>query len=130
MIEYIGLPYKKFSRGPDSFDCLGLVMDIYSKYQGIELFDYAYSDTHQFKENASIFTHEEASNQWIKVDRPIKHDLVVFNIAGYPVHVGVMVDDKRFIHAHESCDIAIEPVTAVKWRSRINGYYRHKGTIV
>jgi cell wall-associated NlpC family hydrolase len=129
MIEYIGKSYKAFSRGPDSFDCCGLVMDIYSKTLGITLTDHAYSNTHEFRDNAIIYNQEESAKVWDKIQSPKLHDLVVFNIGGYPVHVGVMIDSKRFIHAHESCGIAIESVESVKWRNRINGYYRHRDSV-
>ena len=35
--EYIGKPWERMARGPDTFDCWGLVYDIYKNKHGIEL---------------------------------------------------------------------------------------------
>lgn len=104
-------------------------MSIYREQYGIELHDHAYESTHGFKDNALIYAEEAVSSKWQPTESPKEYDLVVFNIGGYPVHVGIMVDNKRFIHAHESCDVAIESVESIKWRSRVNGYYRHADAV-
>jgi cell wall-associated NlpC family hydrolase len=129
MDKYIGKEYEAFARGPDKFDCLGLVIDIYKEVHSIDIFDHAYNNTHAFKENSEFYSIEEKTGKWDEIISPAKYDLVVFDIGGYPVHVGVMIDSKRFIHAHESCNIAVESIESVKWRTRINGFYRHRDAV-
>lgn len=128
MNKYVGKLYVPFGRGPDAFDCWGLVMQIY-KDQGIELNDYAYVSPEDIEKNEAIFNAEGATGDWHHSKYPDSGDLVVFNIAGYPVHVGIMINNRQFIHAHKSCGVAVESVNSIRWRNRLHGYYRHNDSV-
>ena len=53
-------------------------------------------------------------------------DVIVLKIASYPVHMGVMIDERLFIHAERGLDVSVGDTKNYRWRNRIDGYYRHK----
>lgn len=62
---------------------------------------------------------------WDRVDNPRMLDIVVFNLAGKPSHVGVCIGRGRFIHVEEGGRSRIEMLSSSLWSSRIEGYYRY-----
>jgi len=128
VIDYIGIPYVDFGRDANGFDCWGLVMQIY-KDKGITLKDYAYESPEDVKNNESIYKDQYLIGDWRKESEPSEGDIIVFNIAGYPSHVGVIIDKYRFIHAHKSCGVAIEKINSVRWRNRVHGFYSHRDSV-
>lgn len=125
MINYLGLEYEDFGRGPDKYDCLGLLIQIY-KDHGIDIPDYAYKSPKDITHNQFIFDSQWETGDWEKVDNPKIGDVVMFKVAGHVVHIGIMVDQNSFIHAHESCGVAIDDINSIRWKNRLYGFYRHK----
>lgn len=74
-----------------------------------------------------VDTPEEAQ-YWVKVERPISNDVVVFNRAGRPSHVGVCVDSLSFLHVEENSKSCIERLSSPLWSRRIEGFYRYVGS--
>lgn len=68
----------------------------------------------------------EDALDWTRVERPQALDVVVFYREGRPGHVGVCVDDWRFIHVEEHSRSRIESLLSPLWSGRIEGVYRHK----
>lgn len=64
---------------------------------------------------------------WARVDRAEPCDVVVFNRAGRPAHVGVCIGRGRFIHVERGGRSCIESLTCLEWGSRIEGIYRCTG---
>ncbi|WP_337052494.1 NlpC/P60 family protein [Pseudoxanthomonas sp. USHLN014] len=61
---------------------------------------------------------------WERVERPGEGDVVVFNIAGRPGHVGVCDGRGGFLHCEEGRTSVIDRLSSPLWGSRIEGYYR------
>lgn len=83
----IGKPYVWGAAGPNSFDCSGLVMYVYSKF-GISL---PHSSQSQF-----------GMGQAVSKDNLKAGDLVFFNTYTSIGHVGIYVGNGNFIHAPNS----------------------------
>ena len=137
--KWIGIPFADHGRGPDAFDCYGLVHAIYREQFGIALPDYAdaYIDAH---DHASVADAVQAGlrDGWTEIDRvhetPRCGDLLVIKIAARPWHCGLMVTPERFLHCptqpdrrtgNEMGTSCIERLDALIWRRRIEGIYRH-----
>ena len=137
--KWIGIPFADHGRGPDAFDCYGLVHAIYREQFGITLPDYAdaYSDA---RDHASVAAAVQAGLQagWATIDRvhetPRCGDLLVINVATRPWHCGLMVTPERFLHCptqqardsgREIGSSCVERLDNAMFRNRIEGIYRH-----
>lgn len=129
--DYIGLPFKGGGRTKEGLDCWGLTRLYYKQELDIELpsfvQDYHIDDNIRIQE--LIAQYREG---WEKVEVPSVGDIVVFNILGETVHLGVMLDSTQFLHIRENSDSVVENINSTKWNRRVEGYYRYspKGNIV
>lgn len=95
--DLVGLQYENHARGPDKFDCLGLVVEIY-KRMGITIFDPIYSDDRDEQTNLL----DENSKKWMPTEiKPGACLLFRRSLDNKAAHVGVSIDADRFIHATE-----------------------------
>lgn len=119
-VDLIGVPFKVRGRGPDSFDCYGLVMEM-SRRDGIVIPDFgAHSD-----QGVVAALVGEALPQWeeTKCDRGA---VALFRIGRYVSHVGYMLDRYQMIHSWErSGGVLVEPIA--NWKLRLVGFYKYVG---
>ncbi|OBU50164.1 NlpC/P60 family protein [Stenotrophomonas maltophilia] len=64
---------------------------------------------------------------WQRVPVPQRLDVVVFNSAGRPWHVGVCLGTGDFLHVEEGRTSRIERLGSPMWEARIGGFYRYVG---
>ena len=126
--SYIGLHFKQHGRTlKDGFDCWGLVRHVHRAQYGINLPSYAeyYKTTSSEAEISPLITIE--SEAWIKIeDAFVKEgDVVVLRMRGFPLHVGIVVGDNKFLHISKDINSTIEDYTISRWRNRIVGFYRY-----
>lgn len=123
---WIGLPFRDKGRGPDAYDCWGLVRAVLAAQFGIDLPDYAgaYTNAH---DHASVAAAVDAglTDGWTTVDDPRAGDLLVIKIADRPWHCGLMVTPDRFLHVPDKGTSCHERLDNVIWTRRIEGIYRH-----
>ena len=122
--KYVGKPYHHGGRGPDSYDCWGLIMAIY-KDLGYEIWSIEgpYDESYQW-EGRSAFI-ENYYRQWDKVTLPMPLCGVLFkNKAGLAIHGGVMIDSNRFIHASHKASVIISRLSDKGWKGRVEGFYK------
>jgi cell wall-associated NlpC family hydrolase len=124
--KWVGLPFRDKGRGPDAFDCWGLVRAVLIEQFGVTLPDYAdaYTDAH---DHASVAAAVEAGlrDGWQIVPTPRCGDLVVIKIAGRPWHCALAVTPARFLHVPDKGTSCIERFDNVIWTRRLEGIYRH-----
>lgn len=125
--DFVGVPFADHGRG-QGVDCWGLARAALKACAGIELPDYGdgYADMADHDGIATSIRNGLAEG-WQRVDDPRAFDLVIFNIAGQPRHVGLMVGPSKFLHAPEDGTSRIERIDDRMWAKRIEGYYRHVG---
>jgi len=125
--KYIGIPYVDNGISMHGCDCWGLIMLIYQNEYNITLPDYStqYPDTQALSIISPIVEVEKESDIWYNVETPEEGDIIVFNIKGAPVHCGVYLSNKDFIHNFHGCNSCIESVKSTRWNKRVEGYYRH-----
>ena len=119
--DLIGKPFKDGGRGPDSFDCWGLAIEVFRRH-GIELPDFEIGCHESELINAEY--HKQVG-QWLKVTNPPVPSLVVirFNEAAFFNHVGSYIGNGRFIHITEKAGANIDRVDHPYWRTNIAGFY-------
>jgi cell wall-associated NlpC family hydrolase len=105
-LSQMGKPYRLGARGPDAFDCSGLVFYAYNRY-GIRLPQTA-----------------ETMNQagyGVDAGAVLPGDLVFF-LVNREYHVGMMINRRDFVHASKSKGVAIDSVETAYWRRNLSGF--------
>lgn len=126
--QFVGIPFADHGRAADGLDCWGLARAALKACAGIDLPDYGggYSDVGDHAGVAASIR-EGLAQGWVRVDAPRLYDLVIFNIAGQPRHVGLMLGPTKFLHAPEGQTSRIERVDDRMWARRVEGFYRYTG---
>lgn len=126
--DWVGLPYVDCGRGPDAFDCWGLVMAVQWAGRGVRLPSFLTYDRVIIDGDSSrAIANTKSLECWELV--PVKEahpfDVVVLNIGDNPNHVGVVIDSRLFLHSAREQASMIEPYTGRRWKNRVEGVYRY-----
>jgi cell wall-associated NlpC family hydrolase len=92
----MGVPFERGARGPDAYDCYGLVRELYRR-AGVELPDFESPGT--VEEIEQVISDE--ARRWRKVPIGTIGALHTFRIEGIGSHVGFCIERDRFVHAIE-----------------------------
>jgi peptidoglycan DL-endopeptidase CwlO len=101
-VNLLGKPYRNGAKGPDSFDCSGLVHFVYKKAE---------------------VTLPVSTDPLIKAGYEIPRenilpgDLVFFKVSG-DFHVGILVNRNQFIHSSKSKGVAVDELNGSYWRTK------------
>jgi cell wall-associated NlpC family hydrolase len=123
--DLIGTPFEENGRGPDTYDCWGLLMVMHRRNFGREIPDY--------KHPGSAAKIAEAMSRdmhlWRRVERGPGAS-ILFKVFGLGSHVGFQIDPYRFIHTWEkSGGVLIERLSFGDWDRRIIGFYEYAGPL-
>jgi cell wall-associated NlpC family hydrolase len=118
--ELIGTPFEYGGRGPDKYDCWGLVMHLYRSEKGIGIPDYiSPSDASRI---AALMIGD--LHLWEQIEEA-KGAVVLFRASEF-MHVGYCIGNGRFIHTWDkSGGVCIERLS--DWKRRILGFYKYVG---
>lgn len=121
--DLLGKKFAYHGRGPDEYDCLGLVIEVHRRH-GIIIDDIQSSDNLEIIHTA-IENHE---NVYETVKVPTLLTVGLFQLVPkYITHMGTFIDDYgNFIHIIENANVAIENINSVLWRNKIRGYIKWK----
>lgn len=130
--QYIGLPFQELGRGPDAFDCWGLVRWILLREADIEAPDYseAYQDVGD-RVAVPRAIKRGLERDFVSVERPELFDLIIIRTGGRSIpvaamHVGLVLDRSSFIHVPEGAQLStLDRYTERMWERRIEGFWRH-----
>jgi len=124
--DLIGVPFTPRGRGPDSYDCWGLAMEVYRR-RGIELPEFAYGEDLELTVLDGLITGNK--HLILELDKPEPWCLIGFSvIPRYEHHIGVSLPDgRRFIHVRRHQRVIISRRSDIVWKRRIRGYYRWIG---
>ena len=104
----IGKPYKIGAKGPDAFDCSGFVHYVYKRY------------------DINVpYTTEELVKTGFQISREnvLSGDLVVFTIKR-SYHIGIMMNEREFLHASTSKGVTIANLDLPYWRRSFSHFRR------
>jgi cell wall-associated NlpC family hydrolase len=120
VVDLIGKPYARGGRGPDTYDCAGLVVEILRR-RGISL---AIPETPESNADQLASMREILHARWTDVPRAVPGCLVYFK--GLPGHVGIMLSSYDFIHvAEDVAQVCIERLEGPIWPRRFAGFYAY-----
>jgi cell wall-associated NlpC family hydrolase len=125
--KYVGKPFAPDARGPDTYDCWGLVQAVHRDRLGIDLPSYGEISARDLMAVARQMDGDSAADPWRPVDQPREGDVAIMRgMHGRRiVHVGVMVDARHLLHVERDTHAAVVPVSHVSVAGRIAGYRRH-----
>lgn len=118
--DLLGLPFADGGRGPDTFDCWGLVVEVYKRY-GVQLPNYPIEN---YKASYVGDMIKKEFPKWKEVEQtyPIPSVVLIqMSYESWANHVGVYIGNGLFIHAYKASGVTIARVK--KWRASILGFY-------
>jgi cell wall-associated NlpC family hydrolase len=120
LVALVGTPFAYGGRGPDTFDCWGLLKHLHALV-GITLPDYR-TPADRAHQAALIGA---GLSLWEPCEKTPGASVAI-RILGLVSHCGMVLPGDRFVHAWEgSGGVTIEPLS--QWSRRIEGYYRYVG---
>lgn len=127
--KYVGIPYKLHGRDTDGLDCWGLVRLVYKDEKNIDLpsLSEEYYSSDNFKHNEEVISNN--NENWTLSEEYTTGDVVLFRINGAESHVGIVIDDNRFLHSKEGVGVTIEKLNSTQWRKRVAGFYKYNKTV-
>lgn len=118
--DLIGVPFEYGGRGPDRFDCYGLVMEC-ARREGVSLPDFGFAN-----DQALISAMMGATMpQWIETPKA-RGAIVLLRTGRWVSHVGFMLDDDRMIHTWDKSG-GVTTQRVEDWKQRIVGFYKYVG---
>ena len=123
--KYIGLPFKANGRDETGLDCWGLVRLFYKNELDISLpsFEASYDLADDLRIAELMAQYKEG---WTKQDSPEPGSAILFRILGNVTHIGIYVDNNKFLHIRENSDSVLESLDNFKWSKRIEGFYKYQ----
>jgi cell wall-associated NlpC family hydrolase len=129
--SYVGIPFVKRGWTREGCHCWGLVRLVYQEEVGIELPTYGEVSADELLAVARHVHRDAALEPWISVEAPPYRRLDVVLMKRLepgrePLHIGVMMDERRMLHTTESVDSHVVPLSAAAIPFRIVGVHRHR----
>lgn len=126
-VDYSDLIDKDFAwggRGPDLYDCYGLVKEMYRRI-GIDMPEYKSIRDPNLIQSAII----DGKRLFEQIQKPEPFCVVTFFIKPFITsHIGFVLEDaKRFIHIMLHSRVTVERLDSPMWKDRITFLGRWKG---
>lgn len=126
--KYINIPFKEKGRSVNGMDCWGLCTHVLANeydITGLPDFSDSYNNTGD-KNGIKICVNNERRN-WKEITEPKESAIIVFNIGGWPQHVGICTGYQQgkamFLHVHKGINVTHERLASSMWSSRIDSMY-------
>jgi len=125
--KYVGIPFKEKGRGPDGFDCWGIVRHVLAEEFGITgLPDYVDAYTRPGdKQSVATAVRAGLAEGWQKVDTVDAGTLIILRLAGRPWHCALAVNKEWMLHTLEGVNACLERMDSMVWNGRIEGFYQY-----
>lgn len=120
--DLIGVEFQYGGRGPEAFDCWGLVKECYWRWHGVELPDYR--STSDPEKNAALMS-VEGKRLWRELPDIQAGAVLLMRVKRFGAHVGFATSQTRFLQALEGLGV-IESRTH-KFERQIIGAYLYAG---
>lgn len=115
-LDYIGKSWEIGGRGPDSFDCWGLLMDIYKKRFDIDLPNFEGINLENVMIAAKAIDRNIKNDYWREIKLPIDECAVGLSRNKVMHHVGVYlnVDGGKILHCHNGIGCVAQSIQSMK----------------
>ena len=114
-IDLLGKPFLDGGRGPDAYDCVGLLLEVERRLG---------RPIPSWGSHARLLA--AAKQQWEPTTDPQPGDGILLYSDDPPWHLGVVAGGGYMIHSHPSCGVVRERYNAFPWQNRIEGFYKWK----
>jgi cell wall-associated NlpC family hydrolase len=119
----LGKPWRVGAKGPDAYDCWGLVQHVERELAGRDLCDASDPPTN-VKQLARYVANHPAMRQWREVERPVHLGPVLLAHINHPFHVGVYldIDGGVLLHCQFGTGVTVDSLLALRhagWRRMI-----------
>lgn len=128
-VRYLATPFLWRGSDPSGWDCQGLVSWVRREDYGLPAPDYSglYSDADGLLSRADRAALQERlvraeMGAWRRVERR-PGAVVLLNVLGRPVHMGVCLTGGRFLHALRTAGTLVEELDAGRWSGKVEGFY-------
>jgi murein DD-endopeptidase len=121
-IDLLGKSFEYGGRGPDTFDCYGLCIEL-RRRAGLPMPD-GYLSCRDFSEIDSRLS-DGTSRFAIELPSPRPFCLATFRLhPRYTSHIGfVLGDSLHFVHIMQKMRVTVERLDAFEWRNKITGFF-------
>ncbi len=120
--DLIGKPFRYGGRGPDAYDCYGLVREM-CRRDGKPVPDF--KSPSELAVIEAVMAVERASGKWQEVAKGPGR-ILLLRVGALACHVAYTLPDDRMIHTWEKSNgVCIERIEG--WRRRIVGFYDYLG---
>lgn len=119
--DLIGTPFCYGGRGPEQFDCWGLVQEML-KRTGVNPIDYGWSN-----EKAAIqllMLDAEQQQCWQECDMQ-EGAVLLFRVGRFVSHVGFAINGTQFIHTWQGTGGVVVESLYQDWHKRLVGCYKY-----
>lgn len=131
VIRALDVPFKRWGRDYDGWDCWGLVYVAYRDVEGTMLPSYA--GTYRDAGETSVGRRHIDElirgnlNPWERAARPQPWDVALFRVGGLPIHVALYLGNDQVLHTEKGANTFVERLSSPMWNSRLEGVYRYVG---
>ena len=115
LAKYIGIPYEQK-------DCFVLLKEFYRNEFQIQLSDYFEGPVPGREELDFIITSNKG--KFTQVKEPAYGDIIVIKFYGYSCHVGIWLEEGKFLHTTRGTGSCIDRLD--RYKKMIEGFYRHE----
>ena len=122
--QYVGIPFAEQGSDREGCHCGGLIQLIYKEQFDIEI--EGFSGCAKDHDQAALFlNHQEHSRCWKRIEEPVFGAVVLMNIRGLPIHLGMAISQTHMIHVLRGANAVIEPFNTGKYANRIRGFFKY-----
>ena len=125
--SYVGKPHILGARGPDAFDCWGLLVEIYHTHFQIDL-----PALPGISAQSALTIHQEivafAKSDWIEVKIPFDGCVVAMSQKKAYHHVGICIfaNGKKILHCWEGQNVIVDTFHRLRLKGFKNiSYFKH-----
>lgn len=127
--KYIGAGFQEKGRGPDFFDCWGLLKHIY-QYDHPKAFilpgyEELYESTSD-RDTLGRVIFDERQKGWAEVPAPQEFDAILLRMRGVPMHVGIVTRAGHMLHCAHGIGAVHERFDSMRWSSKVLGFFRYE----
>jgi cell wall-associated NlpC family hydrolase len=123
VVPYLGLRWEAGARGPDAFDCWGLLLAVRAAHFGGGVPDTAFGDAAR-----ELYTEKMRSGSWEVVPTPTHGDGVLMREGDQP-HVGIYldIDGGGILHCEQGRGVVFTDLRSLRVMGYVPKWYRIHG---
>ena len=130
--DYLGKPWEPGARGPDAFDCWGLLRDVYERQFGLSLPFYPglpHDPTASEMSQMVRTIRQELDEDWLEIPEPFEGCAVAMSQSRAYHHVGLFMeaDGPRVLHCWDGAAVMLDPLPRLKLKGlKKITYFKHR----